>query len=126
MGMNGMLSTRIAQFDRRYLDDVEERLNFHAGGPSRLFELESNLTAPVDSMAEIAAQYRSLRKLGAICRRVESELRDYSETAYCSVRGEDGESTMHEEATLRIGARDLLDERFAYVRAIYGDGILTF
>lgn len=124
--MNGMLSTRIALFNCRYLDDVEERLNFHAGGPARLFDLEASLSRPVDSMAELAAQYKSLRRLGTICRTVEGELRDYYETAYCSERGEDGVSTVHEEATLRISARDLLDERFAYVRAIYGDGILTF
>jgi len=120
-----MLSTRIAQYDIRYLEDMEVRLAFHAGGAWALEDIEALVSGPVESLAGLARQYRALCTLGEICRAVVDEFEDYSETAYCADKDENGVASTYEEATLRIRMCDLLDERFAYVRAIYGKGVLN-
>ena len=123
--MDGMLSTRIAQYDIRYLEDMEFRLAFHAGGYRALESIEAAVTGPVNSLPELVCQYEALHMLATICRAVSDEFEDYSETAYCADNDENGVASIYEEATLRIAMHDLLDERFAYVRAIYGKSVLT-
>ncbi|HZO92057.1 MAG TPA: hypothetical protein VFB38_27310 [Chthonomonadaceae bacterium] len=123
--MNGMLSARIARYDPCYLDRIEERLAHYAGGARQLAALEAQVCAPADSLQALTRQYQALRRLGEICRAVESELADYQEIAYRAECGADGEAILREEINWRAPVRDVLDERFAYVRAFFDGGILT-
>lgn len=124
--VNGVLRARIAYHNERYVERVEERLAYHAGGEDRLADLETCISTCVETFEELVGQYRSLYALGDICRAVESELEDYSEITYCADKDENGASFLRQEESCHISIRDFLDEHFAYVRALYGDGILTF
>ncbi len=124
--MDGMLSAHIAGYDARYLDRIEQRLIYYAGSAERLAALEACVCEPVDTLKDLVAQYQALRRLSAICGAVLSELEDYHETGYRAERGAEGDAVLLEEETCCIPLRDVLDERFAYVRALYGDSILTF
>jgi hypothetical protein len=124
--MNGMLSAHIAGRDACYLERVEQRLSYYAGSAQQLEALEARICELVATLADLAAQYNALRRLGAIGRAVMSEVADYHETGYRAERDADGDSVLVEEETCHIPIRDILDERFAYVRALYNQSLLTF
>jgi hypothetical protein len=124
--MNGTVSAHIAGHDACYLDRVEQRLGHYAGSAALLAALEDRVCEPVETLKDLAAQYSALRRLGEICRAVMVDMEDYHEFGYRAERDAAGGPVLLEEETCYIPVQDVLDERFAYVRALYGQSVLTF
>ena len=92
-------------------------------GPFRVSEMLDESSAEERGLTpETLALCDTRDKCLTVLASVASEIGDYVETCY--VEDEDGNET--EEGISRVDSRDIVDDLFDYVRAIYGDSILRF
>ena len=92
-------------------------------GPFRVSEMLDESSADERGLTpETLALCDTRDKCLTVLASVASEINDYVETSYV----EDGDGNETEEEISRVDSREIVDDLFDYVRAIYGDSILRF
>ena len=92
-------------------------------GPFRVSEMLDESSADERGLTpETLALCDTRDKCLSVLASVASEINDYVETSYV----EDGDGNETEEEISRTASREIVDDLFDYVRAIYGDSVLSF